>query len=188
MAEESRPEDWSWDRYRNYLRLLAWMEMDDRLQAKMDPSDLAQQAVLNAIKGLPDFRGKTEQERLAWLRRILAHCLADQVDHFQAGMRRVDLEVSLDKALDDSSAGIGRWVAANIRSAVDQAAHHELCQQFADALAQLPDMEQQVLNRKYFRNESISEIARQLNQDRRETSRLLRIALEQLRGLIKDSP
>lgn len=59
--------------FREYLRLLARMNMDPRLQARIDPSDLAQQTLLKAHEKQGQFRGKTDAERAAWLRTILAN-------------------------------------------------------------------------------------------------------------------
>src|SRR4051812_32357894 len=58
--------------YRDYLRRLARLELDPRLRGKVDPSDIAQQALLEAHKDNGQFRGWTEAEKAAGLRRILA--------------------------------------------------------------------------------------------------------------------
>src|SRR5947208_2205756 len=42
-------------------------------------SDLVQSALLKAIEALPQFRGQTDLEFAAWLRRILANKLAEKV-------------------------------------------------------------------------------------------------------------
>ena len=59
--------------YRNYLVLLARVHIDTNLKAKADPSDLIQETCLMAARDFPQFRGETEAEFIAWLRRILAH-------------------------------------------------------------------------------------------------------------------
>ena len=66
-------------RYADWLRLLARLQIDRGLQAKLDASDVAQQALLEACRALPQFRGTTEAELIAWLRAILAHVLAHEV-------------------------------------------------------------------------------------------------------------
>jgi len=78
------------------------MNMDPRLQARIDPSDLAQQTLLKAHEKQDQFRGKTDAERAAWLRTILANQMADALRKFrrQQGVR----EVSIEKALEESSA------------------------------------------------------------------------------------
>ena len=66
------------DLYRQYLKLLAHMEISDRLQAKIDPSDIVQETFLEAHRDFAKFRGTTERELMAWLRQILAGNLADR--------------------------------------------------------------------------------------------------------------
>jgi len=65
--------------YRSYLTLLARVQLGRRLQGKVDPSDVVQEAFLEAHRDFRQFLGQTEAELLAWLRRVLATSLADQV-------------------------------------------------------------------------------------------------------------
>ena len=58
--------------YRRYLRLLAGMQIDRRLQGKADASDLVQETCLEAHRHFEMFRGQSEGEFAAWLRTILA--------------------------------------------------------------------------------------------------------------------
>src|SRR2546430_17613138 len=59
------------ERYRRYLGLLARLEIDRRLQGKVDPSDLVQEAFLEAHRDFRQFQGATEAELLGWLRQGL---------------------------------------------------------------------------------------------------------------------
>src|SRR5437660_12925892 len=63
--------------YRRYLKLLARVQIGQRLQGKVDASDLVQETFLEAHQNFGRFRGTTEPELVRWLRQILAANLAD---------------------------------------------------------------------------------------------------------------
>ena len=48
------------EQYRSYLNLLARLQMRSSVQAKADASDVVQQTLVQAIRGLEGYRGKTE--------------------------------------------------------------------------------------------------------------------------------
>src|SRR3954447_13087785 len=84
--------------YRNYLRVLAGIEIGRRLQGKLDASDLVQEAFLDAHRYFPSFRGTDEGQFGAWLREILAGTLANQVRRYLGTQAR---DLRLERALAD---------------------------------------------------------------------------------------
>src|SRR5262249_51687098 len=92
-------------RYRPWLQVLAQAQLGRRLPGKCDASDLVQQALLDACRGLPDFRGTTEAEVCAWLRQVLARALGHELRRYAGTQQRdVGREVSLERDLAESSA------------------------------------------------------------------------------------
>ena len=69
------------DTYRNYLELLAKTQIDDKLRARISPSDLVQETMLGACRDFAHFRGHNERQLLAWLRQILINRLHVFVQH-----------------------------------------------------------------------------------------------------------
>src|SRR5215831_1646157 len=99
--------------YRNYLHLLARAQLGRHLQGKVDPSDLVQETFLTAHREFARFRGTTEGELVAWLRRILASRLADLVRRqLKAKGRDARLERRLEDELAHSSQDLAERVLA----------------------------------------------------------------------------
>jgi RNA polymerase sigma-70 factor, ECF subfamily len=81
---------------RDYLLLVANVELDPALQAKVNASDLVQDTFLLAQRGVGGFRGRTASEWRIWLRSILIRNLAKERRRFGATAKRlVKREVTL---------------------------------------------------------------------------------------------
>src|SRR2546428_11636492 len=61
------------ERFREYLRLLARLQLDRRLQGKIDLSGVVQQTLLEAHQALEQLRAMDDGRQAAWLRRAMAH-------------------------------------------------------------------------------------------------------------------
>src|SRR5215471_18245758 len=135
---EAPAREMLFDRYRNYLHLLAQGQMGRQLRAKCDASDLVQQTLLEAHRDFAAFQGQHEGELLAWLRRILAHNLYNEARRFGAQQRDCAREVSLDQVqagLENSSLALARGLAAEGPSPSQLASQREAAVRLADALA-----------------------------------------------------
>ena len=73
---------------RSYLGIVARSQVETWLRAKVDASDLVQETMLEAFRDFERFGGNSEQEWLAWLRRILAHNVADFVRRYRGTAKR----------------------------------------------------------------------------------------------------
>src|SRR6516165_286802 len=100
MTDVSRGFTPQVERYREYLHLLARLQLDPRLRSKLDPSDVVQATMLQASRGIDQFRGQTKAEQVAWLRKILARELARASRDLGRGKRDADRERSLEQALE----------------------------------------------------------------------------------------
>ncbi len=145
MEPTDFPDAQGLERFRDYLRLLARLQLGARPSARVDPSDVVQQTLMEAFEKRDQFRGKTSAEQAAWLRRILARNVAD-VFRAQGRLKRdATRERSLDEELDESSARLGCWLAREQPSPSEHAQSHEQAILLADALARLPEHQREAL-------------------------------------------
>src|SRR5436305_5978114 len=112
-------------RYRVYLQLLARLQLDTKLQGKIDLSGVVQQTLLEAHQAREQLRGRSEAEKAAWLRRALANNMADEVRRLRADKRGAGRERSLEEALEQSSARMEAWLASERSSPSRQAERQE---------------------------------------------------------------
>ena len=80
--------------YRNYLKMLARLQIHSELRTKADASDIVQDTLMEAHRGFQAFRGTTEAELLQWLRGILATRLANLTPRFY-GTKQRDLRLDV---------------------------------------------------------------------------------------------
>jgi RNA polymerase sigma-70 factor (ECF subfamily) len=183
MQHDAGPLQRPVEDYRDYLRLLARMQLDPRLQGKIDPSDVVQQTLAKAHQNRDQFRGRTEAERAGWLRRILANTLIDAARKFQ---RELHLEHALEQAVDASSARLEEWLAADQSSPSERADRQEQLLRLARALAQLPDDQRTAVELHHLRGGAVADIARSLGRTEAAVAGLLRRGLKKLRELLHE--
>lgn len=173
------------DRYREYLLLLARTHLGLRARNRMEPSDIVQQTLLEAHQKRGDFRGGSEAEMAAWLRRILACNLADAARAIGRAKRDVARERSLEAALEESSVRMFGLVAAQQSSPSQQAQRHEQLVELAGALAQLPEDQRTAVELKHLQGQSVADIAQLMGRSETAIGGLLRRGLKKLRELLQ---
>ncbi len=175
------------DSYRNYLRLLATTQIDDKLRARLSPSDLVQETMLGAYRDFAQFRGCSERELLAWLRQILINRLHVFVQrHVLSAKRDVRRDFSLDDmevALARSSANLQAAcvLADNAPSPSTDVIRRENAVVLADQLADMTPLYREVIVLRNLQGLSFDQVARRLDRSSGATRMLWLRAIKQLR-------
>jgi RNA polymerase sigma-70 factor, ECF subfamily len=170
------------ERYRPYLRFLARLQLDPRLRAKFDPSDIVQETMLNAWKALAEFRGTTDAQFCGWLRRILANKLCEEFRKFTGPERDVNLERSIHAALDRSSSCLEAFLGDTGNQPDQQAALNEQVFRLAAAIDTLPLDQRTAVELRYFDQLRVSRIGTILERSDRAVGSLLYRGIVELRS------
>jgi RNA polymerase sigma-70 factor (ECF subfamily) len=146
-------------KHRTYMRKVVALRMDRRLRARLDPSDVVQEAQLEAFRRLPDFLErrpmsfrlwlrKTAQERLIKLRRL----------HLGAARRDARREAPLP---DASSLLLARRLLATGPTPSQDAVGRERARRIREAVERLSEGDQEILvlrNLEELSNEEAAEV------------------------------
>jgi RNA polymerase sigma-70 factor (ECF subfamily) len=170
--------------YRDYLLVLARLQMYTSLKGIIDPSDVVQQTLLRAHQRREQFRGQSDGERAAWLRGILAHTMIDALRKYGAEADRRDR--SLEHALEQSSCRLEALLAAGMSSPGAKSEHHEQLLRLAGALARLPEVQRRAVELRHLQELPIAEISRLMNRTTPSVGGLIQRGLKGLRGLLED--
>ena len=173
------------DSYRNYLMLLARVQIGRRLQGKVDAADLVQETFLAAHRDIGSFRGTTEKEFVGWLRQILACRLADLTRRYLGAKRRdVRLERRLADELDRSSQAMAHGLVARQSSPSQHAVRREQAVLLADALCRLPGDYSEVIILRHMEGLSFPAIAERMGRSLDSVDKLWVRGLARLRRML----
>jgi RNA polymerase sigma-70 factor (ECF subfamily) len=184
MNPEAREQGRALERFRDYLSLLARLQLDGRLQGKVDLSGVVQQTLLEAHQAWDRLRRMSEAQQTAWLRKALAHNLTDEVRKLHTGARDVDREQSLETAVEQSSARVEAWLASEQSTPSEQAVRNEQLLQLAHALGQLPEDQRLAVELHHLKGLSLAEVAEQLQRSKGAAAKLLYRGLDKLHALL----
>jgi RNA polymerase sigma-70 factor (ECF subfamily) len=164
--------------FRNYLLVLARVQIEGRLQSQLDPDDLVQQTLARALEKRDRFRGSDDAQRAAWLRTLLSHTLIDAARKFA---RAGGAARSLEAAIEHSSARLEAFLAADQTSPSGQVERQERLLRLANALAALPDDQRRAVELKHLQGMASVEVARRMGRTFPAVAGLLQRGLRALR-------
>jgi RNA polymerase sigma-70 factor (ECF subfamily) len=174
-------------RHRERLKHMIAVRLDHRLAARVDPSDVVQDVLLDAARGLDDYLRQRPVPFYPWLRQLAWDRLIElHRRHLHAQRRSVKREQPLAPHLSDESAlQLADRVLARQSSPSDRALRDELRGRIRAALDQLGERDREVLVLRHLEQLSTREIAAVLGLSEGAVKvRHLR-ALERLRGLLE---
>jgi RNA polymerase sigma-70 factor (ECF subfamily) len=189
MNQTNGTSGWAWEEFREYLLLLARLQLPGLLRGKVDPSDVVQETLLRAHATGQACRGHTEAERAAWLRGVLRNTLAETIRRHGQQLRDVSRERSLDADFDESSARVEAWLADDSSGPEERASRHEQARRLARALARLPDDQRTALELRHLHGLGIPAITELMGKTTASVAGLLRRGTQALRDdLTEESP
>jgi RNA polymerase sigma-70 factor (ECF subfamily) len=148
------------DSYRPRLRRMIQCRMDARVAARLDPSDVLQEAYLDAARQIRHYLDRREVDVYVWLRGLTwQRLLKLHRTHLGAQCRAVDREQPL---ADDSSAVVAQQLLARGEGPDGPLLQEEIRQRVHNALAQLEPHDREVIVMRDVEDLSNGEVAQAL--------------------------
>jgi RNA polymerase sigma-70 factor (ECF subfamily) len=146
--------------HRDRLRRMIGVRLDRRLLARLDPSDVVQEVLVEAHDKLDDYLRDRPLPFYPWLRQIAWQRLLKIHQHHHARKRRVTDEGPAVPELSDESVGdLAERLAASGTSPSRHAVREELRLRVRRALEQLGERDREVLVLRYLEQMALAEIA-----------------------------
>ncbi len=141
------------------------LRLDASLRRRLDPADVVQEALLEAVRRFPEWCPQQGLPFHVWLRLITAQSLAAaQRRHLGASMRDALHEVPLQPSRSGISIGnAADAFAASITSPSDAAQREELRARVLLALEGLDELDREVVALRHFEGLSNEEVAAELS-------------------------
>jgi RNA polymerase sigma-70 factor (ECF subfamily) len=178
-------------RYSRRLHTMIALRLDQRLQGRIDPSDVLQEAFVEASSRFPGYARQPTMPFYLWLRLITGQKIAELFrHHLGAQARDAGREVPLFAGciLETSSTAVVAQLLGREPRPSEAAIHAEWAQRLQEALDSLEPLDREVLALRHFEMLSNTEAAQVLGiQESAASKRYLR-ALRRLRKVLKSMP
>jgi RNA polymerase sigma-70 factor, ECF subfamily len=179
------------DEHRGRLRRMVALRLDRRLQGRLDPSDVIQEAFLDATAGLSNFVARQEMPFFLWLRWLTGLRLTTlHRQHLGRRIRDAAREVSLERAAmpDASSAALAAHLLGRDTSASAVAIRLERKACIQEAIDALEPFDREVLILRHFEELTNAEVAHLLEIQESAASKRYVRALRRLKEALSAMP
>ncbi len=174
-------------RYRSKLKRMVQLRLDARVQGRVDPSDVVQEAYLEVAQKLADYSREPTLPFYLWLRLLTGQKLAlAHRQHLGVQARDAGREISLYRGAYPaaSSAALAARLIGKLTTPSQAAVKAELKIRIQDALNSMDAIDREVLTLRHFEQLSNAETAQVLGiKETAACNRYFR-ALERLRGIL----
>jgi RNA polymerase sigma-70 factor (ECF subfamily) len=180
-----------WDRYRERLKRMVRLRLDRRLQGRLDPSDVLQEAFIDFARRAGEFAENPEVSFFLWLRTLTGQRLQMlHRQHLGAKMRDAAREISLHRGPmpQATSVSLAAQLLGQFTSASAKVARAEMQVQLQEALNGMDPIDREILALRHFEELSNAETAEVLGIDPSAASSRHVRALSRLRQVLNSIP
>jgi RNA polymerase sigma-70 factor, ECF subfamily len=178
-------------RHRDRLRRMVAVHLDRRVAARIDPSDVVQEALMDAAQKLSDYLEERPLPFYPWLRRLAWDHLIRLHQHHLATRKRSALKEEKLGLPDESVLELAQRLISPGSSPSRHLLREELRDRMRAGLDQLAESDREVLVLRYLEQLSMSEIAAVLGLQegavKMRHTRALRRLCDQLGGGLSEN-
>jgi RNA polymerase sigma-70 factor (ECF subfamily) len=179
------------DRYRDRLRRMVRLRMDRRLQGRVDPSDVLQEAQVEILRRATAYAADPRLPPFLWIRFITGQRLmALHRHHLGARLRSAGQEIALHHGPmpQATSASLAEMLLGHLTSPTQAAQRAEVRLLLQEAINGMDPLDREVLTLRHFEELSNAEVAQLLGLSKTAASNRYIRALERLRESLAGIP
>lgn len=177
------------DQHRNSLRQLIRMRLDQKIQRRIDVSDVVQDVLVEANRRLQRYLNDPIMPFHLWLRQIAKDRIIDaHRRHRVSAKRSVDREQQLasPRGYDQSSVHLASLLGDEQLTPAAAAVQQELAQRVEEAIAQLEERDCEIIVMRHYEHLSNQEIGEVLNLTEPAASMRYLRAIRRLKKLMTE--
>ena len=177
------------DCYKSQLRRIVSFRLDCRLQGRVDPSDILQEAFIDLLKRLPEFPDKN-MSFFVWLRLVTSErVLACHREHLNTQKRDPRREQRIQPATSGaSSVLLAAQLMGNFTSVAGKAIQAEQNAKIQAVLDSMDAIDREVIALRIFEGLTNGEAAEVLELTKQTTSKRFIRAIRRLREIVSTLP
>jgi RNA polymerase sigma-70 factor (ECF subfamily) len=175
------------DKHREKLRRMVQLRLDHRLAGRVSPSDVLQEAYIDALKRVEHYFDKPDQPFFGWLRLVVGQRMADIHREHLAQKRNAGREVPIHAGAADSACLVA-CLLGNLPSPSHAANRNEVFARLEQALDQMDPIDREVLALRHFEELSNAETASLLGIQTAAASKRYVRALARLKQILESIP
>ena len=179
------------ERHRDSLRRIVQLRLDQKIQRRIDVSDVVQDVLIEANRRLSDYVANPQMPFHLWLRQIAQDRIIDaHRRHRGSAKRSVDKErpLAVPSADDRSTMDLAAQLCDRELTPAAAVAQAEMARCVERAISQLPDQDCEIIIMRHYEQLSNQEVAQALSLTEPAASMRYLRAIRRLRELMAEPP